>query len=406
MSGRRSQHGSWPPREPPRFVVDAISSVAPERASDVAEVDGDADLWEALDLDSVDHIVVMEQLSAAIGSDIADRDLPRLLTLNQLVEYLAEAGVLDDGDDSFTESIELPDGDSIEIRTTRAEDAQAMCELYASLPADDLRLRFFSAFHPGLKWCREWASVADRGGFGVIAVLHDQNVDGEHPRDRLVAEAGYAMRADGDGDLAVTVAPGQRGWLGSYLVDVLARHAAADGIHNLQAEILLENRPMLRILQHSGAVAFEHACGTVRCSIPTAGAVSGWPPLDHRPRVLVEVAGGRWSGENAAHQAGVNVVLCSGPSRRRGGCPALNRQRCPLVDDADVIVVALDPDTPEGTELIAHHLERSPDTPVVVRRGTGSTKPDGCVVVDSFDDDVIGNVLSLASERASERDET
>jgi acyl carrier protein len=78
-----------PPRGGPYpIITEAVRTAAPERAGDVAELDGDIDFWEALDLDSIDHLTVMEQLSAAIGADIPDRDLPRLLTLNQLARYV------------------------------------------------------------------------------------------------------------------------------------------------------------------------------------------------------------------------------------------------------------------------------------------------------------------------------
>lgn len=79
-----------PPPEggPYAIVMDAIRKVAPERAGDLADLDGDIDFWEALDLDSIDHLTVIEQVSAAIGADIPDRDLPRLLTLNQLTRYV------------------------------------------------------------------------------------------------------------------------------------------------------------------------------------------------------------------------------------------------------------------------------------------------------------------------------
>ena len=44
-------------------------------------------------------------------------------------------------------------------------------------------------------------------------------VDGD---DRtLVGEAGYTLLSDGDGELAITVDPEWRGWLGSWLLDAL-----------------------------------------------------------------------------------------------------------------------------------------------------------------------------------------
>ena len=80
--------GPPPGSGPYTIVMDAVLKVAPERAGDLADLDGDIDFWEALDLDSIDHLTVMEQVSAAIGADIPDRDLPLLLTLNQLTRYI------------------------------------------------------------------------------------------------------------------------------------------------------------------------------------------------------------------------------------------------------------------------------------------------------------------------------
>ena len=170
----------------------------------------------------------------------------------------------------------------------------------------------------------------------------------------MAGEAGYAMRSDGDGDLAVTVAPNWRGWLGPYLLDVLVRHAAAVGLANLQAEVLLENGPMLSLLSRRDPVAMGHDAGVVRLSIGTTGSGATWPPGEQRPRVLVEVAGRRWSGEQAAEAAGLATAMCAGPAGRgEHGCPVLEGGRCPLADGADAIIVLLDPDDERSAELVA-----------------------------------------------------
>ena len=80
--------GPLPGSGPYTIIMEAVRKVAPERAGDVSDLDGDIDFWEALDLDSIDHLTVMEEVSAAIGADIPDRELPRLLTLNQLARYV------------------------------------------------------------------------------------------------------------------------------------------------------------------------------------------------------------------------------------------------------------------------------------------------------------------------------
>lgn len=142
------------------------------------------------------------------------------------------------------------DGSRLEVRPTNTDDAERICELYETLSISDRHRRFFGTFRPRLEWCRTWADVASRGGFGVIAIVHR---DGQP--DAVAGEAGYAIRHDGDSDLAETVAKRWRGWLGPYLLDVLVRHAAVTGLQNPQAEVLLENGPMLSLLRRRDPVA-------------------------------------------------------------------------------------------------------------------------------------------------------
>jgi hypothetical protein len=299
--------------------------------------------------------------------------------------------------------IELADGGRLEVRPTQITDAERICALYESLSIGDRHRRFFSAFQPRLEWCEQWADVGARGGFGVIAIAHR---DGRP--EEVAGEAGYAIRHDGDGDLAVTVAPGWRGWLGPYLLDVLVRHAASVGLENLQAEVLLDNGPMLSLLRRRDPVAMGHDNGIVRLSIGTTGPVSTWPSREDRPRVLVEVAGRRWSGETAAEQAGLAAAMCAGPDARGvHGCPVLEGGHCPLADGADAIIVLLDPDDERSERLIRAHRERSPGTPVLVRhRSTAdgdAALPSGCIDVEADGDDAVAQVLALIGRRPGDQ---
>jgi hypothetical protein len=304
-----------------------------------------------------------------------------------------------------SEVIELADGARMEVRPTSVADGERICELYSSLSATDRHRRFFGAFKPHLEWCERWADVASRGGFGVIAIVRRAGQP-----DEVAGEAGYAIRDDGDGDLAVTVAPNWRGWLGPYLFDLLVRHAAAVGLANLQAEVLLENGPMLSLLSRRDPVALGHDSGIVRLTVGTGATVPTWAPGEHRPRVLVEVAGRRWAGELAAERAGLATAMCAGPAaRRRHGCPVLEGGRCPLADDADAIIVLLDPDDPRSAQLVRAHREQSPGTPVLVRHHAGSGDGDGsdvagCVEVESDGAAALAQVLALLGGRAGVED--
>jgi hypothetical protein len=293
--------------------------------------------------------------------------------------------------DEAVESIDIGRDRTLEIRPTTVADAELICELYGPLSLEDRHRRFFTAFRPELSWCRDWASVGERGGYGVIAIVHHAD------RDEVAGEAGYALRSDGDGDLAVAVAPKWRGWLGSYLVDVLARHAASHGIASLQADVLLENRPMLAILHHRGAVDLEHSLGVVRLTIGTAGYLPSWPPKAEGDKVLVAASGGRWSGADAAEKAGCVTAVCSGPSRRpRGGCPVLERGRCPLADNADAIVILLDPDDEQTQQLVALHRKNRPGVPIFVtqRAIESAALPTDCNEISASGTDTVAHILS------------
>ncbi len=307
---------------------------------------------------------------------------------------------------AVSEVIDLADGARMEVRSTTADDAERICAVYETLSIGDRHRRFFSAFKPHLDWCREWADVASRGGFGVIAIVRR---DGEP--DEVAGEAGYAIRHDGDGDLAVTVAPNWRGWLGPYLLDVLVRHAAAVGLANLQADVLLENGPMLSLLRRRHPVAMGHDDGVVRLSIGTTGPVPTWPPDDRRPRVLVEVAGRRWQGEHAADKAGVVTAMCSGPAGRgTHGCPVLAGGHCPLADGADAIIMLLDPDDERSAQLVQAHRERSPGTPLLVRHrvsdhGDDIATTQGCIEVEPDGVAAVAQVLALVGRRPEPDDQ-
>lgn len=250
----------------------------------------------------------------------------------------------------------------VEIRPTTASDAPLLRALYEDMTEHDLRLRFFTWVTPDDEWYESWASIGERGGYGVIA-LRKESDGTETP----VGEAGYSMRDDGDAELGIAVALESRGGLGHRLLDELVRHAGACGISNIQADVLSDNRAMRGLLRRRGTVALEHGFGATRTSFATDGGVPSWPPDDERPRVLVEVAGSRWSGESEAAAAGLAVAVCSGPDRRAGGCPQLDTGGCPLVDGADAIVVLLDQDNSDTARLVEAHRRAAPTTPIFVQ---------------------------------------
>ena len=71
------------------LICDILGGIAPDM--DPAGVAGDADLREALDLDSMDFMNFIVALHERTGIDIPEADYPKLRTLDGLLAYLGRA---------------------------------------------------------------------------------------------------------------------------------------------------------------------------------------------------------------------------------------------------------------------------------------------------------------------------
>jgi len=69
-----------------KLVVAELGNVAPE--TDAATIDPDADLREALDIDSLDFLNFLEAVHKKTGVNVPEPDYEKLLTLNRAVTYL------------------------------------------------------------------------------------------------------------------------------------------------------------------------------------------------------------------------------------------------------------------------------------------------------------------------------
>jgi hypothetical protein len=278
--------------------------------------------------------------------------------------------------------VDLEGGARLSIRPTNAGDRELLRSLFHELSTNDRYRRFFSPFNPDDEFLDRLATANEHGACQLIAVTQR---DGEP--DTAVGEAGAWPCANGNAELAITVRSGARGWLGPYLLDALVEVAGAQGIPNLEAEVLLTNRRMLALLRPRGFAASRHdGFQTARFVISTSGSTPDWPAVDDRPRLLVEAPAGRWDGEETATAAGVQLMVCPGPlARTRRPCPVLAGEHCPLADGADAIVLHLG----EGldNELSDAHAHLTPAVPVCVH-------PTGANVFD-----VAEHAAALANER-------
>ncbi len=257
--------------------------------------------------------------------------------------------------------VPLPHGEVLLVREVDSGDIDAITQLYGRLSSDDRYRRFFSHFGVRPHWVAGWVERCRTDGLGLVAV---------GPHGVVVGEAAYVLLANGNGEFSLTVDHEWRGWLGPYLLDLLVECAAARGVANLEAEILTENRQMRALVRRRNAVLVGDSEGSVQhVVIGTHERQATWPPAHTGPRVLVE-APGMWRTGAEATRAGWSVLGCSGPDHRVvGTCPMREGLPCPLGAAADVIVVAMPPDSEAGRWLVEQHGRLHPGVPLLVIGG-------------------------------------
>lgn len=186
---------------------------------------------------------------------------------------LADRGA--DSTDGVLGIVRLSGGRTLTVRTVTQADVEGLDALFEGLCDEDRYYRFFSISHPGRRFLEQMARAEQDGGYRLVAVVSGL-------QDRLVAEAGYVRLPDGNGEFALTIAAGWRGWLGPYLLDALVAAAAARGVPNLQADILLTNVRMLALLKQRGYVLLHQQGPEARVAIDAAQARPDAHPATER----------------------------------------------------------------------------------------------------------------------------
>lgn len=70
-------------------IIEEIGNIAPE--ADLAALDPEADMREALDIDSMDILNLVTAIHKRLGVNVPELDYPRLVTLSGAVAYVATA---------------------------------------------------------------------------------------------------------------------------------------------------------------------------------------------------------------------------------------------------------------------------------------------------------------------------
>ncbi len=139
----------------------------------------------------------------------------------------------------------LADGDTAFIRPMTVDDAPALLAFHEAQPREDLYLRFFSA-KPTLS-PKELAHFTDVDFHDRVALVMED-------RGEFIAWASYERFAGrDDADVAFMVDHRQRGrGIATLLLEHLAAIARSNGISRFTAEVLYENKAMLRVFGRAG----------------------------------------------------------------------------------------------------------------------------------------------------------
>lgn len=89
--------------------------------------------------------------------------------------------------------------------------------------------------------------------------------------------------------------------------------------------------------------------------------------------------------ERVLRESGYAVAVCCGPATRIAGrCPLVHEGRCGLVEEADVVVHALDPSRSEHREVLAAIEHERPRTPVVVEVTDGGDRREAELLAPTY----------------------
>ncbi len=68
-------------------IIEIIRDIVPDE--DCSGLDGDRNLRDQLDLDSMDFLDIVMELRKKYGVEVPEADYPKLATLNTCIEYLS-----------------------------------------------------------------------------------------------------------------------------------------------------------------------------------------------------------------------------------------------------------------------------------------------------------------------------
>lgn len=168
----------------------------------------------------------------------------------------------------ISRELTLSRGRRVRLRPIRPDDQQALVEMGLRSTPEDLRLRFFSNVRPEIGALTSLLTHFDRDGQIAVAAYDPKAADGERG---ILGVVRLILSPDGrQGEFAIMVRSDQGGrGLGHALMREMLGWARAKGLVRVEAEVMAENRRMLRLVRAFGGRVrvTDRQVGTVRVAI-------------------------------------------------------------------------------------------------------------------------------------------
>jgi acetyltransferase len=237
-------------------VLAAITAIAPE--TDPTQIPGDRSLRDAVDLDSLDWLNVVEALQTRFAVEIPADARSRITTLDALVDYLAArlaappaAAPSRSTAATLSRRQWLVDGQRITVRPIGRDDAGLEAEFVRHLSAESRYKRFMSTItelSPG-----KLAEMTDVDQVRHVALAAIAGLDGQ---PAFAGVARYIVDTSGRRcEFAIAVGDAWQGsGLAGLLMQALIDVARARGLAVMEGDVLRTNRKMLRFARQLGFV--------------------------------------------------------------------------------------------------------------------------------------------------------
>lgn len=141
----------------------------------------------------------------------------------------------------------------LRLRPIRTDDAQALVDMGLRSTPEDLRLRFFSPVRPMVGSLTALLTEFDRDRHIAVAAYDPTAIDGDKD---ILGVVRLILSSDArEGEFAIMVRSDQGGrGLGHCLMEHMLDWARDRNLTRVRAEILMENKRMLKLAREFGAV--------------------------------------------------------------------------------------------------------------------------------------------------------